>query len=65
VKGAAALAKTLARLEVDALDDPRGSWKGSGKADSEGADVGRDGPPEKGEEASEDKDDEGGNKPPA
>jgi hypothetical protein len=47
VKGAAALAGTLSRLEMDAVDDPRGRWKGAGKAASEGEDVGTEGPPEK------------------
>ena len=65
VKGAAALASTLARLEMDAAEDPRGQWKGSGKADSEGAAVGREGPPEKGGEAEGDKEAEAEKKPPA
>lgn len=49
VKGAEALSKTLAKLEVDGTDDPRGRWKGTGKAASEGAGVGTEGPPEKAE----------------
>ena len=47
VKGAAALTRALARLEVEDVEDPRGHWKRSGKAASEGADVGTEGPPEK------------------
>jgi small conductance mechanosensitive channel len=65
VKGGAALAKTLARLEVDAAEDPRGHWKGSGKADSEGADVGREGPPEKGGEPAHGEENEGEKEPSA
>ena len=56
VKGAAALTRALARLEVEDVEDPRGRWKGTGKAASEGADVGLEGPPEKAEEPAQDED---------
>lgn len=54
VKGAAALTRALSRLEIDSADDPRSRWKGHGKAASEGADIGLEGPPE--EEPAEDED---------
>lgn len=59
VKGAAALTRALARLEMEGVDDPKSRWKGSGKAASEGADVGLEGPPEKAEEPAQDEGEEG------
>jgi small conductance mechanosensitive channel len=59
VKGAAALTRALSKLSIEDVEDPRGHWKGSGQAASEGADVGLEGPPAPPEAPAQNKGDKG------